>query len=359
MTDRAVTRAATRIGIGAFAVLVLISAAQIYALRRALDESISILSALGYGVGTFIVWAMAVPLVVYLGGRYDGRPGRRLTSLAVHLVAMVAIQVPATLVVVLTGLTLFGGDEAFPWGELPRQVLLGSRFQFGFLIYVAILGLQRGLSAWHALRARELEATRLEAQAVRARLEALASRLQPHFLFNALHTVGALIDEDPVRAREVLTRLGDLLREVLAEPAAAEIPLADELRLLARYTEIEQVRFADRLRVETDLAPAAAAVRVPRFLLQPVVENALRHGIAPLARGGRVRVSAAIEGGRLRLEVANDGAPLARDPREGVGLRTTRERLRTRYGDRGTVRLVSDGAMVRTIIEIPLDGGDG
>ena len=93
MTDRAVTRAATRIGIGAFAVLVLISAAQIYALRRALDESISILSALGYGVGTFIVWAMAVPLVVYLGGRYDGRPGRRLASLAVHLVAMVAIQV--------------------------------------------------------------------------------------------------------------------------------------------------------------------------------------------------------------------------------------------------------------------------
>lgn len=351
------SRAAARLGVAAFGALALLSSIQIYALRRTLKEPISFGQALGYGLGSWAVWALAVPLVLRLGQRFDFAPGRRSTSLAAHLLAMFAIQVPATIVTVLTGLALFSSDEPFPWGELPRQVLAGSRLQFGLLLYAGILGLGRGIDAWTRLRQRELEATRLEAQTVRARLETLAARLQPHFLFNALHTIGALIDEDPVRAREVLTRLGDLLREVLSEPAATEVPLVEELRLLERYTDIERLRFGDRLRVEVAIAPEASGVLVPRFLLQPVVENALRHGIAPLARGGTIRISGEVRSGTLYLVITNNGAPIMNGHREGLGLRTTRERLQTRHGPGATVSLESGADGVQTILALPATPG--
>ncbi len=234
-------------------------------------------------------------------------------------------------------MALFSPDEPFPWSELPRQFYSGTRFQMGVLLYGAILGLGRGLDAWRRLGEREAQAERLEAQATAARLEALASRLHPHFLFNALHTVGALIDEEPARARHLLAELGDLLRDVLAEPAATEVPLDEELRLLHRYLAIEEARFADRLRVELDPPGVLADVPVPRLLLQPLVENALRHGIAPRAAGGTVRLGFSTDGGQLVITVANDGTAVRQPIREGVGLGTTRERLATRYGGRASL----------------------
>ncbi|MBK7594121.1 MAG: histidine kinase [Gemmatimonadetes bacterium] len=122
-------------------------------------------------------------------------------------------------------------------------------------------------------------------QATQARLDALAARLEPHFLFNALQSVSALIDSDPVRARTMVAQIGDLLRDALAAPESGEVPLREELRLLGRYLSIEETRFADRLHVEWAIAPDTEAVMVPRFLLQPIVENALRHGLAVLPEG--------------------------------------------------------------------------
>ncbi len=347
-------RLVVAIATAAFALLALISAGQIYTLRRASGESVTVPIALAFGVASWIVWALVVPLILWLGRRFDFRRGRRLVSVSVHLAAMLVILVPSTLLLIATGMKLFSPDEAFPWSELPRQLYASSRLQMGVLIYAAILGLGRGVEAWRRLGEREVQAGRLAAQATAARLEALASRLQPHFLFNALHTVGALIDEDPARARQLLADLGDLLRDVLAEPGAVEVPLEEELRLLDRYLSVEQTRFADRLRLQIDPPGRFGLVPVPRLLLQPLVENALRHGIAPRAVGGTVRLGFGAEADQLVITVANDGAALGSPVREGVGLGTTRERLSTRYGDRASLTLSSADGWVLATVRLPI-----
>ncbi len=344
-----------RIGVTMVVALALVSSTQTYALRRADGGGITLMKALAFGLGNWIIWGLALPLILRLGRTFDGRRGRRALSCIVHVCVMLVLQVPATLVAILTGIWLFSPGQSIPWSEVPRMVLTGSRLQIGLLLYVAILGLGRGIEAWEQLRQRELEASRLEAQAVRAHLEALAARLQPHFMFNALHTVGALIDEDPFRARQVLTGIGDLLRGVLAEPRALEIALKDELGLLGRFLEIERIRFADRLSIEFRVTSEAEDVFVPRFLVQPIVENALKHGIAPLARGGSIVITARIVGKVLVIVIANDGVPLDGPIVDGVGLATTRERLLTRYREHADVCIAGRGGWVETMITLPVN----
>jgi LytS/YehU family sensor histidine kinase len=152
----------------------------------------------------------------------------------------------------------------------------------------------------------------------------------------------------------MLAQIGDLLRDTLGATETGDVPLHEEIELLGRYLAIEQTRFADRLRVEVTVGPELVDVRVPRFLLQPLAENALRHGIAPLAGGGTLRVSAARSGGSVHLRVWNDGVPMTDAPSAGVGLATTRERLAARYGP--TARLVvrpAVGGGTEAVIEVP------
>lgn len=334
-------------------VLATISAVQIYSLRRTLGEPVSVPVALGFGVASWLGWGIAMPAILALGRRFDFRRGRRLLSVIVHLPTLVVVHLAATFLLIVVGIRLFNPEEAFPWNEAVQQVFASTRFQFGVVLYLAILGLGRGLVTWEALRQREAQAARLEAQASRARLEVLAARLQPHFLFNALHAIGVLIEESPARARAMLVELGELLREVLAEPTAIEIPLGDELRLLQRYLAIEEIRFADRLRVEMDVPDALRGVPVPRLLLQPLVENAMRHGIGQSASGGTVRIAAASDEESLVITVANDGAALATSWREGVGLTTTRERLSARHGDRASLDVVDLDGWVEARVRLP------
>jgi GAF domain-containing protein len=207
-------------------------------------------------------------------------------------------------------------------------------------------------------RDRSLKAAQLESQLVRARLDALRAQLNPHFLFNALNVVAMLIrrgaNEDALRA---VVNLSELLRRVLAVGATPEVSLRDEMALIERYLDVEQLRFRDRLSVNIEIEPAAIEARVPGLILQPVVENAIKHGIANAEGPGHVCISARHEGGRLLLRVADNGPgfPNGWDAaRSGVGLSNTRERLERTYdgdyrfdvgrGDRG-------GAVVE--IEIP------
>lgn len=337
--------------VAAFALLTTISAAQIYALRRAVQESISVPVAFAFGAAAWLGWGVAVPVVLLLARRFDFHRGRRVASLLAHAVGLLVVHTLATVILIVAGIRLFNPEEAFPWGELRPQLFAGSRFQIGIVLYLAILGLGRGLELWRALREREQQAQRLEAQATRARLEALAARLQPHFLFNTLHAVGALIDESPARARAVLAELGELLREVLDDPGTLELPLGEELGLLGRYLAIEEIRFADRLRVEVEVPADLQGVPVPRFLLQPLVENALRHGIGRSAAGGTLRITARREPGTVRIAVANDGPPVGDHLVEGVGMTTTRDRLHARHGEAASLTLRNhDGWVVAEVV---------
>lgn len=355
MTTARPERAAVTLVAAAFGVLALVSALQLYVSRTGSNEPTTLVQVLLMGTATWMVWALFAPGILWLGRRFDFRRGRRALSAVVHTFAMLACHAPSAALVIWLGFKLFSPDRPMTAAYFRQAFLFSSRLQLSVLIYAAILGLGYAMRIWLTLRERELQAVRLEAQSAQARLEALALRLQPHFIFNTLHAIGALVDEDPRMARAMLVQLGDLLRDVLADPGGIEVTLRDELALLQRYLNIEQIRFADRLQANIVATPESLDVPVPRLLLQPVVENALRHGLAPKANGGTLRLDAAVQRGRLVVRIWNDGMPLAGSYQERIGLATTRERLRTRYGaDASLVMRTADDGGVEVIIELPV-----
>ena len=347
-------RAATWLLLAVFGALTLLTAAQGYLSRKASGEAAPLGDVLAVGAAAWVGWLCLAPLIIWLGRLVPFTRATWLRATLIHAVALTGCYVLSVTALIWISITLLAPTEVMTREMITRTLLTSSRLSLAIFTYVTILALDHVLLTREALRLRELQATRLEGQATQARLDALAARLEPHFLFNALQSVSALIDSDPTRARTMLAQIGDLLRDALAAPEAGEVPLREELRLLGRYLTIEETRFADRLRVEWVVASDTEAVMVPRFLLQPIVENALRHGLAVRPEGGRLRITATREPQRLRLVVWNDGAPLPATLREGVGLATTRERLAARYGVAASLTLRAEAAGgVETVIELP------
>lgn len=207
-----------------------------------------------------------------------------------------------------------------------------------------------------ALRERELRTSRLETELARAELSALRSRLHPHFLFNTLNAITVLMQEDRDRAREMVLRLAELLRHTLRADGGEVVTLAEELATTRRYLAIEEVRFEDRLRVDVSVPDDALGLGVPTLLLQPLVENALRHGLAPSRGPGTLAIRAVRENGCLHLEVEDDGVGLPARPTHGVGLTVTASRLAHRYGDDHALDLQArDPKGTRVHIRIPAE----
>jgi signal transduction histidine kinase len=216
--------------------------------------------------------------------------------------------------------------------------------------------------AWHAgtfyrdARDRQIAAVQLESLLQQAQLEALRSQLNPHFLFNALHSIAELVHADPKLAEQLIVRLGELLRQVLQSSTRQEVPLAQELEFIRGYIEIEQMRLGDRLRVSWDIESAALEIPVPSLILQPLVENAVQHGIAAAAGQGLLAITARRDSQFLLLEIRDNGPGLSKDTPErgeGIGLANTRARLQRLYGDRHSFELqAADGLTVRVRIPV-------
>jgi anti-sigma regulatory factor (Ser/Thr protein kinase) len=202
------------------------------------------------------------------------------------------------------------------------------------LAYVALIGLAHAGVFYRRYREREQQAARLESRLNQAQLRALQTQLQPHFLFNTLNGIATLLRRDPAKAEEMLLSLSDLLRISLSSSRRHEIPLREEMDFLGRYLALQRMRFGDRLRVTEEIEPAAMDCLVPALLLQPLVENAIRHGLEPAGRPGELRLAAVRNGEWLRLTVADDGVglPPGDQNRAGVGLANVRERLAALYG---------------------------
>jgi LytS/YehU family sensor histidine kinase len=216
------------------------------------------------------------------------------------------------------------------------QLLLLKSFQYNMLVYWVILTVGHAFNYYRAAQERELRASELERHLAQARLQALQMQLNPHFLFNTLHAISSLMHKDVEAADRMIARLSDLLRYALESTDEQEVPLRQELAFLDRYLEIEQTRFGDRLLIRKQVDPGALDVRVPNLVLQPLLENAIRHGIEPHARRGEICLSARRTDRVLHLEVQDNGAGLAAGngcPEEGVGLSNTRARLSELYGD--------------------------
>jgi len=217
--------------------------------------------------------------------------------------------------------------------------------------------------AWHAAcyyresRDRQLQAMQLESLLNQAQLQALRSQLNPHFLFNALHSMAELVHENPKLAEALIVRLGELLRQVLQSSASQEVALAEELGFMRSYVEIEQMRLGERLQVTWDVDETLLGARVPSLILQPLVENAIQHGIAASARAGALTIRARGEAGFLVLQVRDTGPGMSRasaDTGGGIGLANTRLRLQRLYGERQKFEFVEADGLVVTV-RIPLD----
>jgi two-component system, LytTR family, sensor kinase len=219
---------------------------------------------------------------------------------------------------------------------------LSAGFASNVLRYAAILLVYQAVSYHQAVSAREQRAARLEADLARAQLTNVEACLRPHFLFNTLNTIAALVREDPSLAEKMIGELGDLLRASLTAEPQRQVRLDEELAFTQKYLDIEKVRFQDRLNVRIDATDEARRALVPHLILQPLVENAVRHGVAPLEAGGSIAVEAARLNGMLRVTVRDDGAgfdALGQNPGAGIGLRGVRARLAHAYGDEGRLQL--------------------
>lgn len=220
-----------------------------------------------------------------------------------------------------------------------RAILVSPTFVwnllFGLWLYAAVAGVSYSIRAQRDAAAAKLAALRAEALVSEARLAALRARVNPHFLFNALHSVGALVSYDPPAAERAIERLGDLLRYAL-NPREV-VPFRDEWQFTRDYLAIEGLRLGHRLRTTEHIDAAVLDIQVPALVLQPLVENAIRHGIADRADGGTLGISASLNGDILCLRVDDDGGAASAVPGHGTGLATLAERLHAHYGDAGSV----------------------
>lgn len=299
----------------------------------------------------YIRAAVAVP-VLYLARRVPISGEARIRGFGIHALGSIVFALVKITICWWLGSVL-------PWLRPIGFVDLAlGEIHLDIAVYWILVGLVQWRESRRRLREREhesarlaIQASRLETRLAKAQLDSLKMQLQPHFLFNTLHSVSALIHEDDEAADRMIARLSDFLRLVIEHAGEQEVALVQELEFLNRYLEIQQVRFQDRLRVSIDVDPEVLHAMVPNLVLQPLVENAIRHAVEPRAGGGRVEVSAARHGETLQLTVRDDGPGLRPGPRtvSGIGLSNTRARLEQLYGGLQTLEIANHpqgGALV-------------
>jgi two-component system, LytTR family, sensor kinase len=310
----------------------------------------------------WLAWWMLAPVVFWWCARLRDAPWR-LRAPALLLGALIALLLAPlifhSLHHVQVWLRLCLGDCGPAYVPLSagwfRQAIRTAGVNLP--VYAAFVLAWFAASFYREARDRQIQAVELESMLHQAQLEALRSQLNPHFLFNALHSMAELVHTDPKLAEQLLVRLGELLRQVLQSSNRQEVTLAEELEFIRGYVDIEQMRLGDRLHVNWDIASNALQVRVPSLVLQPLVENAVQHGVAAAAGPGTLSIAARLDGEFLLLEVRDNGPGLARtaETSQGIGLANTRARLRRLYGERQGFELqAGEGLKVR--LRIPVSG---
>lgn len=303
------------------------TASQIY-IRYAYysDHPPSWRSALIVAFTDWYAWAALSPFILWIARRLPIEPRMKKLHMLLHLLAALLLSALKTIIELQSFHFFMGVARPFTVPQL----------QSNLIVYVAIMGIFFAFAYYTKYRTHELRASQLETRLAQAQLQALKMQLHPHFLFNTLHAISTLIHRDPEAADRMLARLSELLRLTLENAGVQEVPLQQELDFLERYLTIEQIRFQDRLTVEMQIDPATLDLLVPNFILQPLVENAVRHGLAPRAAPGRIEILAQRENGRLHLQVRDDGPGLTtvqiNSNQTGVGLANTRTRLQQLYG---------------------------
>ncbi len=317
------------------------------ALEMSLLQSTHLQAALLFGLVRLLPWVFLTPLIVWTSGVYTLERSTWKRSLPVHLlVCLFSLTVVGAFAYLIPPpAMLSSGQDAASLRKLQRQprtaaFLVLRRITLQLPTFWGLVGVAHALRFYERSKAREVREAELEARLAQARLEALRMQLNPHFLFNTLNSIASLIQEDPRSAEEMIEALGDLLRLTLNASDRQEVQIREELQFLDRYLRIEQKRFGERLQVEQKVDAAALDALVPILILQPLVENAVRHGIETQVAPAWIRIGIERYGKDLRLVVADDGRGLKPGGpalKEGVGLKNTRGRLKELYGNQATL----------------------
>jgi signal transduction histidine kinase len=286
------------------------------------------------------LWALLTPAIGWMAHRYPLHGPRRWRHLPIHVVAAGVVAVAKT----MADRQIFFLLSGF------KPYLLLSTIALHFTLYFAILAAAHGLEYYRRSRERE----QLEARLAETRLQLLNMQLQPHFLFNTLNTIAELVHDDPESADRMIAGLSELLRKTLDLGEAQDVTLDEELRVLDLYLDIQRIRFGERLQVLLDVPGDARAARVPPLLLQPLVENSIRHGLAASTSAGRIEIRARRAQRRLTIDIVDDGESIDAAAPRGIGLSNVRARLEALYGDAFSLELTpatARGTHVR--IDIP------
>ncbi len=299
------------------------------------------LQAFTYRLSDYWLWALLTPFIYFLSTRFPLARQHFAKNLLIHFGFSILISPLQRSISVIGNFMILDTLEQLdkPIGAMLERAkfgIIGGSFD-SWIMYWTILIVCFSIGYYRKYQRHKLRSSQLETQLAQAQLQALKMQLHPHFLFNTLHAISTLMDEDIKTARSMLVRLSELLRVTLESAGTQEVSLKKELEMLNRYLEIEQIRFQDRLKIEMQIAPETLEAQVPNLILQPIVENAIRHGIAPISRAGKIDIRAQRSNGKLQLEIQDDGkgipeAQLA-NLNTGVGLSNTKNRLEQLYGE--------------------------
>ncbi len=335
----------------------LLMACQIYIFQPRMSSSISWGSALAHALEYSYIWLLLTPLILAAAKRFPLSSRTWLRNSLVHVGAAAALATIAT-----AGTAMLAGSTAvqffFQLSAITRdRAALGS-LGHGFTLYWVVLLISQAFVFMHRYNLERLKRWELQAELVNAELQALKMQLRPHFLFNVLHSISELIHRDPRAADRTIVQLSELLRISLNADRGQEVTLREELELLDRYIDIQKIRFGENLSTHVNASPDTLDALVPTLVLQPLVENAMRHGVADRTEGGRIEIMCQAHSGRLLISVADNGKGLPDGGvvhlKEGTGLRSTRSRLERLYGRDHRFRLENRPAEgAEAIIEIP------
>ncbi|KAA0229371.1 sensor histidine kinase [candidate division KSB1 bacterium] len=347
-----------RIVFSAWTLFGLFMTAQVYFVSLRFGEGMSWQQALFSEMVYAYIWAGLTPLVLKLGQRFRFEQGQLVKSLAVHIPAgiLIAILHKAGHGLAMIYYRVQTAGASFTWEAWLQRMM--TFLDYGILLYWMILAIAYLFEYYQRFQEKAMRAAQLEGQLAQAQLQALRMQLNPHFLFNTLNAISVLIQKDPVRARQMLGRLSELLRLALDNAGSTFVSLKEELDFLDRYLQIERMRFGERLTVQMNIAEQTLAAQIPNLILQPLIENAIRHGVNEQRGPAVLRISAQRNNGKLNLEVSDNGCGLAQTPadtgREGIGLNNTRARLSKLYGQDYRFELTNAAAGgALAVLEIP------
>lgn len=312
------------------------------------------------------LWALATPLVLWAASRLPIERNNWIRSALLHAPLSILLSGFITALGHIALWFYWGWSMGRPFSFLSMSRFVVANFSEGIGIYLLIALTCYSVSYYRRYRETQVKTLLLEAQLSQAQLHALKMQLHPHFLFNTLHSISALLNKDTESARKMITRLGDFLRLTLDNSGSQEVTLQQEMEFLSCYLEIEQIRFQDRLVTRLDVPPRTLDAKVPNLILQPIVENAIRHGIAPRSTPGLIEIGVEQRNGTLRIQVRDNGPGLPAHRttgklfQKGLGLANTETRLERLYGAAHNFELSNNpaGGLVVTL-EIPFHKDNG